>query len=383
MALPQNIYFDESGYTGNNLLHPQQKYFAYASVATDDTEAQSFVERLIRDYGIQGGELKGSRLIKFARGRKAIDEIFTHFDGRIKISISDKKFALACKFHEYIFEPCYSSINSLFYNLGFHRFIANVLYMEFLARGAGAEEIFREFESLMRTRCETSLDKIFASSINDGNSPILIQIREFAQCRAEDIRAELEGLVGEGSGKWILDLTNTSLFTLLANWGIKHDQITAICDHSKPLATEQEIFNSMIGRTERVYSDAFGERHPITFNLSGPLQFRDSKNTHGIQLADAIAAAAVHVLSGANDDYAVKWRKPVALQSGDNGSIIPDKDAIDLENLQVQRNVAILMELHDRAKRGISLIDGIDDYVRKVTFRLRVDPMITPAMLRE
>jgi hypothetical protein len=35
----QRIYFDESGFTGNKLLNEQQKYFAYASVATDPEEA--------------------------------------------------------------------------------------------------------------------------------------------------------------------------------------------------------------------------------------------------------------------------------------------------------------------------------------------------------
>lgn len=133
--MPQKIYFDESGFTGNNLLHPNQKHFAYGSIATDDTEAKEFVTGLIKKYGIQNGELKGRQLVKFNKGRKAIDEIFEHFEGRIKISISDKKFALACKFFEYIFEPCISDINSLFYGIGFHKFIANILYVEFLARG--------------------------------------------------------------------------------------------------------------------------------------------------------------------------------------------------------------------------------------------------------
>lgn len=96
--MPQKIYFDESGFTGNNLLAPDQRYFAYASVATDDAEAQEFVSELIVRYGIQGGELKGSKLVKFNKGRKAIDEILTKFNGRLKISISDKKFALACKY---------------------------------------------------------------------------------------------------------------------------------------------------------------------------------------------------------------------------------------------------------------------------------------------
>lgn len=365
--MAQNIYFDESGYTGNNLLHPEQNFFAYASVATTEAEAKDFVESLIKKYGIQNGELKGSKLIKFNKGRKAIDEILERFDGRYKVSISNKKYALACKFHEYIFEPCFSDISSLFYGVGFHKFIANILYVEFVARGAGAESIFTEFEELMREKDEGRLSKLFASSAHPENSPIITQIREFAQHRANDIRDEIASLSGTGTGKWILDLTNTALYTLLANWGEEHDELTAICDHSKPLQqSDNSLFQTMIGRKDRLYSEMFGEKHPITFNLTGPIQFDDSKSAHGIQLADAIAAASVHVFSGGNDDHCIKWRPSIA-RHGHYGSIIPDSDYVNLNEPSVKRNAVLLMELHHRAKENISLTDGMAEYIQLIS----------------
>lgn len=380
--MPQKVYFDESGYTGNNLLHPEQEHFAYASVATSDEEARDFVENLIRRYGVQNGELKGKNLIKYSRGRKAIDEIFSRFGDRLKFSVSNKKFALACKFHEYIFEPCYSSINSLFYRTGFHRFVANILYMEFVARGAGAEQIFREFEDLMRSKREGELEGIFSSSVHPENSPVLTQIREFAQYRADDIREELVTLSGISLGKWILDLTNTALFTLLANWGTEHEQLTAVCDHSDPLKEDQSLFKAMIDRKIQVFSDVFGKRHPITFNLAGPVQFCDSKVTHGIQIADAVAAAAVHVISGADDEHARKWREVVG-RCGHYGSILPDMDAIDLGRIDVQRNALVLTELHERAKKGISLIEGMPEYMVLITRMLQDQPVFGPKAASE
>ena len=367
--MPQRIYFDESGFTGNNLLNPDQKFFAYASVATDDQEAKDFVLGIIKKYGIQNGELKGSRLVKFNKGRKAIDEIFEHYEGRLKVSISDKKFALACKFFEYIFEPCFSDINSLFYGVGFHRFIANILYVEFIARGAGAEEIFGEFEALMGTKDEANLQGIFSSSVHPENSPIITQIREFAQCRAEDIREELSSLNDSGVGKWILDLTNSALFTLLAHWGTEFTEVTAVCDPSKPLQHEQTMFDAMIGRKDQLFSEGFGEKHPITFNLSGPIEFLDSKTTHGIQIADA-----VYVFSGADDDHAKRWRS-ILPSIGHYGSIIPDRDELNLKDRRAQRNAVLLLELHSRAKKGVSLIDGMGEYVQLITQRLATDPI--------
>lgn len=373
--MSQKIYFDESGFTGNNLLSPDQNHFAYASVATDDAEASDFVEELIARYGIQGGELKGSKLVKFNKGRKAIDEILNRFGSRLKISISEKKFALACKFHEYIFEPCYSAANSLFYGIGFHRFIANILYVEFIARGAGAEQIFEEFEALIRNKDESKLETIFSSSAHPENSPLLTQVREFAQLRTDDIRAELQALGDIGVGKWALDLTNSALFTLLASWGTTYPSITAICDTSKPLQQNQGIFNAMVGRQrEQMFSDLMGERHPISFSLAEPLVFADSKTTPGIQLADAVAAAAVYAFASPRDDHTEHWRSIVA-QVGHYGSVIPDHDEIRLSDRRVQRNALVLLELHSRAKQGRSLIEGMGEYMQLVTRRLITHPL--------
>ena len=371
--MPQKIYFDESGFTGNNLLHPRQNYFAYASVATDDDEAQQTVERLIKKYNIQGGELKGANLVKFAKGRRAITEVLDAFDGRIKISVSDKKFALAAKFHEYIFEPCYSEVSSLFYGIGFHRFIANVLYMEFIARGAGAEELFTEFEALMRDGSGEDLITIFSSSAVAEHSETIRLIREFAQKRHQDIGSELETLANGSTGKWVLDLTNSALFTLLANWGSEYDVLTAVCDHSKPLQHNQELFTAMVGNTEKHFTNIAGEQHPITFNLSGPIEFAASHDSHGIQIADAIAAAAVYVFSGATDESADRWRHIIARQAH-YGSVVPDMDEVRLELRRAQRNALLLQHLHQRAMKGLSLTEGMQHVIVNLTRALTASP---------
>lgn len=372
--MPQKIYFDESGYTGNNLLHPDQRFFAYASVATDDEEAKVFVEKLIKKYNIQSGELKGANLVKFSKGRKAITEILNAFDGRIKISISDKKFALACKVYEYIFEPCYSDINSIFYGIGFHRFIANVLYMEFTARGAGAEELFAEFESLMRAGRSHNLETIFSSSAVPEHSKLIKMIREFAQIRHQDIHQELKSLADGGTGKWVLDLTNSALYTLLANWGTEYEVLTAICDESKPLQHNQDMFNGMVGRVDKVFSDFGADSHPVTFNLSGPIEFASSHSSHGIQIADAIAAAAVYVFSGAKDDAADQWRHIIARQAH-YGSVVPDTAELQIELHRPQLNTLVLQHLHQRATDGVSLTEGMGKAILEMSRVLRYSPI--------
>jgi len=373
--MTQRIYFDESGFTGNNLLHERQNYFAYASVATNPEEAEILVRKIIKDYRVQGSELKGKNLVKFNKGRHAIDEILSHFEGRVKISISDKKYALAGKFFEYIFEPAIAEISSVFYEMNFHLFIANILYVEFVARGAGADQIFTEFEDLMRDMNEERLVSLFSSSVHLENSPILTQIREFAINRRDDIKAELDSLRGASAGKWILDLTDSALANLLAHWGLMYEEITAVCDESKPLMESQDIFNLMIGRKEEnIFVDTPSGRQPITFNLSGPIVFANSKIEHGIQIADTLAAAAVFAVTNTGDPLADKWREMLP-EIGRYGSVMPDFDHLDLNEISAKRNAVVLMELHSRASKGVSLIKGMPEYIAMMTQALRMESL--------
>lgn len=371
---PQSIFFDESGFTGNNLLHREQTIFSYASVAADSKHAENFVRYLIKTYNIQNSELKGKNLIKYSKGRKAILELITEFDGCIKVTIYNKKYALACKFFEYIFEPCISDNQALFYSIDFHRFIATFLYAEFMARCAGAEDIFADFENLMRKQCFDGLNSLFSTSTHPEMSPVLSQIREFAITKQHQIAEELASLPGNGAGKWILELTSTSLFTLLADWGQKFDSIRAYCDNSQPLQHDQSFFDAMIDREDLKYIESFDRKQPLTFNLAEGLNFVDSNVVHGIQLADAAAAAFAYAMGDASDDFAMKLRERAPNIVAD-GAVIPEAKYMDLERPEVQRNAVVLHELHSRVIKGDCLLTGMPEFVQFVTHRLRHDPI--------
>lgn len=119
----------------------------------------------------------------------------------------------------------------------------------------------------MRTGDFNGLNTLFSDSIDSGITPVLEKICEFAIYNKKSIIDELDGYIGDKSGKWVLDLTNTALFSLLAEWGQKYDEITAYCDHSKPLSDDQEIFNVMVNREDKQFTHIAGIASPITFNL--------------------------------------------------------------------------------------------------------------------
>tara|TARA_R110000850_G_scaffold88133_4_gene189293 strand:- start:980 stop:2122 length:1143 start_codon:yes stop_codon:yes gene_type:complete len=365
-----SVYFDESGFTGNRLLDSQQTIFSYAAVVIEDEEATALVDHIIQKYGIQNGEIKGGNLVKKNKGRRALDEILSSLHGKMKVSVSDKKYALAGKFFEYIFEPSLAKINSVFYSINFHKFVSTMLYMDFVSRGAYAEEIFEEFESLMRTGNFDSLKTLFSADSTGELSQTLDYILTFAANNKDAVVNELDGYIGEGSGKWSLDLTNTSLYTLLADWGQSYKTLTAYCDKSKPLESDQELLKAMIGRADKVFSTFGDEEIPITFNLTGPIKLVDSKDFAGVQLADAVAAVFSYACNRENtDQFAVKWRGLIE-DVVTYGSVFPDFDHIDPSRLEAQRNGMILQELARRSESNEDLLDGITDFIRGATYFL-------------
>lgn len=74
------IYFDESGYTGNNLLSPDQPAFIYTSVAIDPSYASRLHSEMLSHFHIQAKELKGKNLVRSVRGREAISWLLNLFE---------------------------------------------------------------------------------------------------------------------------------------------------------------------------------------------------------------------------------------------------------------------------------------------------------------
>ena len=126
----------------------------------------------------------------------------------------------------------------------------------------------------------------------------------------------------------------------------------------------------MIGNERQLFGGFDGAKHPMTFNLSKPLDFRDSKSSHGIQLADALAGAAIHVWSGGSDDHAKSWRE--VLVSIAHLPILPGPAEVDLRLPATRRNAILLDVLHDRASNGRDLIEGMAELIFTLSQRLRL-----------
>lgn len=365
MAAPQSIYCDESGFSGNNLLDPAQPYFTYASVAITETHAHSIVDATLAEYHISGTELKARRLLRYNQGRKAITSILENTAGLALVSAWHKRYSLATKFFEHIFEPVLARQNSIFYNAGFHRFISNILYSEAIDSASRAAVALQQFQELMRARDLTAVPGIFpAVGLTQHSSDILADIEAFAVLHHETIAKDIERHTGdEPLYKWLLDVSVSALFALLTTWGQRFDSLVVYCDDSKPLWQTRETFEMMIGRTDKAEVIFEGKRQPIIFNLAEPIHFVSSSSHPGVQVADVFASTLAFCLRQPKEDQSRRWLK-LLLPSISDFSVFPDDEAVDLGEAKAVVNRLILRELVDRSLQNHDLFDGMPQFIR-------------------
>jgi hypothetical protein len=294
------IYCDEAGYTGYNLLEENQPYFVYAAIDIEENIATNFIDSMKAKYKLQG-EPKGANWVKNGYGRKALIELFKNYSKNARIVFHHKKYALACKFYEYVFEPTISEYNHAFYRYQFHRFIANLVFVAFESNEKKAEDVFWTFQELLRGNNPNDLFS-FLSSKNVPND-LASMLAEFTIIHKKSIFDEI--MTDGKYDYWILDLAQTALQGLLCTWSMeKKEGLEVIVDESQPLkeaVANNKLFHQL--NAELKYWDPFGSGETaMNFSLSKPIKFSRSKGEKGLQMADLFASTVYWALKNPKDD---------------------------------------------------------------------------------
>ncbi|MCC5961473.1 MAG: DUF3800 domain-containing protein [Rhodobacteraceae bacterium] len=359
------VSFDESGFTGPDLLNESQPYFVYASHDLSAEEASAFLERMRADFSFQGNELKATRLKKRRDWKSIADRVCEISNGRSKVIFFEKRAALAGKFFEYFFEPVLANNSLVFYHADFHRYINNAILSLMLKGGSEYSRLTVQTQVFMRSFNPDDAPDIFVSS---GEYPIEItRILKFCSGYRDQIAAETDHLRAENddeTGKWALDLTSSSLFSLRFQWwGHRHPRLRVLCDASKPLAPMADFFSEWVGKDQSVPIVGRKGSAELKGNLIAPLEFGSSEEHPTIQLAD--------IISGMTADFCVrrqhapasiqKWVRQNCMWSH---SVEFDPDLIRKGNPTVRVGREILKELSIRADKGTDPLDKMGDYIK-------------------
>ena len=117
---PRQLYFDESGFTGYNLLDEIQPVFAIASTDLDPNIARDLLRESFPKY--KGKEFKFSKLWKLQSHRGCFPQFGQNvgtFANRIFVWRVDKKFAILTKMVDFLVEPIAREAGYDFYANGF------------------------------------------------------------------------------------------------------------------------------------------------------------------------------------------------------------------------------------------------------------------------
>ena len=367
----QTFYFDEAGFTGNNLLDPEQPVFVYAGVAIDEKRASALRAEALSRFRLNASELKGSNLLKTDRGVRAISWILNESSQYSHIMVANKEYALAGKFFEYIFEPALAERNSLFYGVGFHKFIAMILYIFFRAKDSHTQDILRSFTKMMKDLDPQRLEAILSSLDHVDQSSPIGKILAFAYCHRRKIENEVRVVKkSDIANNWSLELSMTALNWLLASWGEEYESLEVYCDNSKPIQASIPMFDNLIGREDKVYLQFGNHRNlSIIYNLSGPINTVDSKKVPGVQIADVIATSVAYSYKNPEEDISKEWLgyfDDVAVNM-----IAPDLTLVDFTKEDAFVNGMILDELVDRSIRGEDLFEDMIEFIlgARLTYR--------------
>lgn len=368
LILPQQIFCDEAGFTGNHMLDADQTLFTYSSVALDAQTARDIVSRVRTDGRIKSPELKGAQLMRSLRGRRSAMAVLRAMRGRYIVTAYDKKLSLACKFFEYIFEPVLAANNRLFYENDFHRFIATLVYVNFLCSEAAITDMVTQFERFMRSLNPEDAPIIFATESEAINiHPALMDIVSFIDGYRDIILDESRvlgtptNLGGSAADNWVLDLTLSALWSHLGHWGDRHHLLDVLCDDSKPLRAMAPVMDTMINRPDRVRVMFGGKQRTLTFNLARSISLGASSDHAGLQLADVASSAFMQALKRREADWSQEFLEEIHPHVHED-CILPDYEYMDLKQPKAAVNALILRELGQRGMERRDPLEGMETW---------------------
>ena len=289
---------DEAGYTGGNLLDPEQPAFAVASLRIEEAEAQQLKSRFFG--GLKSTELKYSSIKK--RHRPALFDFLSHLRTRpetVKFTIVDKRYALLAKMFDLLVEPAMRRDGLDFYRDGNNIGFTNLIYT-ILPSMEGKDffdEVLLAFQRMMSERSLYSYALFFGTVLNH-------HYRDNDETFKSAIFAG-EHSVGLGifeAPKDSLNLAVTAVLTLVNFWrqDLGEDEpMTVIHDRSSQLIFYKDQWDKFVGKDvpkQRIGYDRRTYEFPLAVEKTIP--DGESKNWAGLQLADVLAGAARDFANG-------------------------------------------------------------------------------------
>lgn len=301
------IYMDESGFTGEDLLHPEQPVFVHVSTCLSDEECAA----LAKDHfsGVQGNELKHKNLSRRPTGQRRIVDFVKAVRGTDKFTIwlCHKEFLLLTYLVDLLVEPCMYKHGMDLYKDGGSLALSNMTY--YCLKTFQSDRFLRRhlerFQRMMRYRTLKNYRTFFAMLHRD-------YLR--TDKRTQDILVFYLGAGMELGFDLLrrtparaLDPALTTTVSTCEHWRKRTDApIRLIHDRSSNLSKDKWLWDWIASpEIEKVVLGIPGREVVYPLNVT-ETEFADSRSHLQLQFCDLVAGASAewarHYMDLPNDE---------------------------------------------------------------------------------
>jgi hypothetical protein len=297
---PRTLYFDESGFTGYNLLDPKQPIFAIASANIDEDLADEILRASFPRY--QGAEFKFKGIWASNHHRVGLLTFACHLH-RLEnlpfIYVVNKRFALLAKIVDLLIEPYFTDFGFDFYDHGFCRKYTNYIHFG-LTQFAPAElldALLCHYQAFNRNPTRRSL--------------IILQTRLNVMARSVEkrVRVALEPIAlgaqlfehynDFGTFRGSLELQMTIMLAIVYHWRQKcAEDLAVVHDESSNFMRSQKVWQKItscdVPRKRFRFGDGSIVEYPLRVISTTPMNSKDSRS---IQFCDVLAGLATRHFS--------------------------------------------------------------------------------------
>lgn len=294
-----NVYFDESGNTGSNLLDPDQPVFTLASCVFSDEEAELLISLI-------GSKSPNEAHFKNLRRRKSGQEgIIRLMSSRIvntkkvNVNIFLKEFMITTKIVDLLIEHMMHLMGEDLYLNGRNIALSNMLYfcLQTFCDTESVKEMYKSFVVMIREQEQVNIDafytaveKVKESSSNEKFKDDVDLILTTKNC----IQDALEGI-----DKFSLDPSVPAFFAHCVLWGDSYPKgFHIVHDDSHSIEKERLLFSQFMDWTQAEVELGY-DRRKYKLPLKGKsLKFASSEDHLQIQVADIIASSFAYWAAG-------------------------------------------------------------------------------------
>ena len=285
---------DESGYTGFDLLNPEQRFQGATAIAISDEEAA----RLIREHfpKLQAPELKYHSLARRPAYHRPLLELQRVVLAQHKCVtyVCDKRYLLLLMFLDYAVEPFYYERGLDFYEDGQNYSLASLLYTvgPTLLGKEGFDALLAAFQRAVKEKSQDALHELVLAARR-------LKWRELPEALGPLAQASPECLSAIATPGVTTDVALVVLQSLISRMEVMADGAYRVeHDQSKNLLTYHALLQRYIDHEQEVefkQSQIASIKFPL--KLSSVTQV-DSKASPAVQVADVMIGAAIEAANG-------------------------------------------------------------------------------------